>query len=1153
MRRIRRLIVLFALVVVAQPLVAANGADEPTAAAGSSDAGAAADLSQRSIRALRASADGSVFVSARKSTGVAGFVRVERNGDLLPASSDASRVKSDDFLARFGEVFGITDTSQLVLSSRFTDALGATHLNYEQVFQGVPVFGAVLRVHLDAENRLTAVNGVFIPDVALGTSPKLTAAEAGRLAIAEVAADPPVDESGEAASVSGGDLTADSITLMVYRTGLIRNVPGSNQLAYEVVVTNGSSVREFVYVQAHAGKILNRYSGVTDALHRVLYEASATTPPIWEEGQPFPGTLNQDQQNIVLGSGEAYHFFNNAFGRDSYDANGAEMRSVNNDPTINCPNANWNGATTNYCNGVTADDVVAHEWGHAYTQYTHNLIYQWQSGALNEAYSDIWGEMVDSLNGRGTDTPDATRGAGGCTSHTLTRLFVMINSPASIAGFCTAREALFGPQLATTGPITGDLVLVNDGVAPTSNGCEPFGGVAGKIALIDRGTCAFTVKVKNAQNADATGVLIADNVWGPPQDPLGGADATITIPSVRIPLGTGSLFKSTLATNTVNVTMRVGHSSPEDNMRWLEGEDATAFGTPGANAIRDMWNPRCVQDPGRVTDAEYWCATLDGGGVHTNSGVPNHGYTLLVDGGTYNGHTIGAIGLVKAAHLYFRAQLTYQTPTTGFPEHADALLAACNDLIGEPLNGLSTDPTPAPPSGEVITVGDCAQVSEVIAALELRTDPTTQCNFQPILQPGAPNACGFSTTSQEIYAEDFEDGLGGWTLTNEGVFSGWENLGPFDWTQDTTLPGGRTGAAAFAIDPADAGNCDLGAGDVSGVQRLESAPILIPEADSAVPRLTFDHYVATEAGWDGGNLKVSINGGPYVVPSDAAYTFNSYNVPNLNTPGPAPGQGNTNPLAGEDGWTGTDGGSLGGSWGESQLNLASVGVVPGDTIRLRFDFGIDGCTGIDGWYVDDVTVFLCITTPPTIEVAPGGNANSDTTGTMNLIIDDVESPEENLVLSGSSSNTGLVPNSGITFGGTGANRTVTITTNARVRGTSIVTVTVSDQEGGLASVDITVIAGGNGADTLMGTPGVDLLFGRNDGDTISALGGHDLASGGNGQDIIDAGPGDDGMWGRQGDDTLTGGDGADAFNGGGGVDTATDFDAGQGDTSTGIP
>ena len=82
------------------------------------------------------------------------------------------------------------------------------------------------------------------------------------------------------------------------------------------------------------------------------------------------------------------------------------MTTVNNDPRISCPNANWNGVTTNYCNGVTSDDVVSHEWGHAYTEYTSGLIYQWQSGALNESYSDIWGETIDLINGREDEGED---------------------------------------------------------------------------------------------------------------------------------------------------------------------------------------------------------------------------------------------------------------------------------------------------------------------------------------------------------------------------------------------------------------------------------------------------------------------------------------------------------------------------------------------------------------------------------------------------------------------------------------------------------------------------------------------------------------------------------------------------------------------------
>ena len=165
-------------------------------------------------------------------------------------------------------------------------------------------------------------------------------------------AEPPGHEDG-APPIAAAALRAASTRLLVYRTGLIRGVAGRDELAYQVEVTDGAGVREMVFVHANAGKVLNRYSLVHDALHRVLYEQS-TANKIWEEGDPFPGTLNLDQRNIVDYSGDSYRFFANTFGRDSYDGAGAQMRSVNNDPTIACPNANWNGATTNYCNGVTA-------------------------------------------------------------------------------------------------------------------------------------------------------------------------------------------------------------------------------------------------------------------------------------------------------------------------------------------------------------------------------------------------------------------------------------------------------------------------------------------------------------------------------------------------------------------------------------------------------------------------------------------------------------------------------------------------------------------------------------------------------------------------------------------------------------------------------
>jgi len=912
---------------------------------------------QSLVTKLKDNARGSVTVSVRAGTGAASFVKAGQNGDLMPADKAAPKGKALGFWKNYGAIMGVGDESTLTETSSTTDAYGATHITYQQYYKGVPVFGALLKAHIDKDGNLTGVNGVGVPNISLDTNARLSAADAARNAIAEVVADPPTDAStGRADKLTASELSTPTTTLYVYRMGLVRGDAGSNQLVYQVEVTNGSDVREFVFVHAQAGKIVNRYSAASEPmLHRVVYEkVFDAASKIWEEGDAFPGALNVDQQNIVNFSGQAYGFFFNTFGRDSYDGAGHTMSTVNNDPRINCPNANWNGITTNYCNGVTADDVVAHEWGHAYTEFTDGLIYQWQPGALNESYSDIWGETVDQLNGVQTDTPATTRTPKTCTTHTVPVPILIINAPTP--GTCAAGSAAFGPPLTLAGT-SGDLVYIGRGCDPAYQVGQPLdpylANPAGKVALIDRGSCTFTSKVKKAQDNGAIAVVAA-NLPGGGAFGLGGGDPTITIPSLGISNVNGNLLKGYITQGTTNVTLKLagGAATPEDSYKWLLSEDATAFNTgapPGGHAIRDMWDPTCLADPGKVTDAEYQCDVSDAGGVHTNSGVPNHGYALLADGGAYNGQTILGIGLTKAAHIYWRAQSVYQGPASGFDDHADALEASCQDLIGQPLNALSL--TSSGPSGQTITAGDCAQVTAMIAAVELRHDPTQQCGFKPLLDLNTPQLCpGAQKNPSQLYTEDFEGGLGGWTLSNQGKYTGWQGD---NWVANGSLPKGRSGTAAYAKDLD--GQCDQGAGDRSGVMMLTSPSIELPAAAIQSPRLTFMQYVATELNVDGGNLKMSVNGGPYTLVPGTAYTFNKY----TGTLALAPA--NTNPMQGQEAFSGTDGGQVFGTWGQSQIDLTKAGVKPGDTIQLRFDFGMDGCGAIDGWYIDDVKVSACNT------------------------------------------------------------------------------------------------------------------------------------------------------------------------------------------------
>jgi hypothetical protein len=107
--------------------------------------------------------------------------------------------------------------------------------------------------------------------------------------------------------------------------------------------------------------------------------------------------------------------------------------------------------------------------------------------------------------------------------------------------------------------VTGDVVLVDDGTGTVTDACEPIingGAVAGKIALIDRGSCSFVSKAQEAEAVGAIGVIIANNVAGATPITLGGSDPGIAIPVVSVTLDDGNAIKAQLGTG-VNATLQL--------------------------------------------------------------------------------------------------------------------------------------------------------------------------------------------------------------------------------------------------------------------------------------------------------------------------------------------------------------------------------------------------------------------------------------------------------------------------------------------------------------------------------------------------------------------------------------------------------------------
>ena len=761
------------------------------------------------IERLKNAAAGGAIISLDRASGTVSFLSLESGA--LPSNARAAASKpaaTMSFLDSHGSIFGFRNPAEeLELMREMTDNFGQSHVFYRQVYQGIPVFASDFRSHFDRAGKLSKISATTIPIRRLNPIPRLDSSQAADLAMTEVLHKLPQ-------RAPSANLQTETPELLVFRTGLLQGVSGRNHLAYRVEVINASrSIREFVFIDAHTGHVLDQITGIHQAIDRQIYNGGFDPGfLVWSEGDglPFNGPDRAGVNNLIDFAEDTYNLYMTISNGSYPSFNGADatMHSVLNDPVINCPNAVWNGVSTSFCNGVNGDDTVAHEWTHAYSEYTHDLIYQWQSGALNESYSDIFGEVVDMLNGAGTDTPISNR--------------------------------------------------TESGIA-----CSSFG--SGSPAL-------------------------------------------------------------------------------DDSYRWLSGEDNPAFG----GAIRDLWRPECYGDPGRVSSEIYWCSTADSGGVHINSGIPNHAYSLIVDGGSFNGQQITGLGMTRATHIYWRAMTVYQGPASNFSAHADALEASCSDLIGIDLPALSTDTSTPAASGIMITADDCSELSKAISAVELRTEPD-QCNFQTLLENNPPALCAGYGELQSIELTDWEAGMGSWTAGQHDIADP-DGFDTPDWTVVGDLPDDRPGSGAFV---ANLNIEDCETEDETGALTLDSPSILIPEG-TLVPRISIDHWIATEFGFDGGNLKISVNDGSFNLIPASAIEVSPYNDTLLS----AAGEGNTNPLASEDAFTGADEVIPFGSWGQSHINLLGIAAA-GDSVRLRFDFGIDICLGVEGWYVDEVEFYSC--------------------------------------------------------------------------------------------------------------------------------------------------------------------------------------------------
>jgi len=268
------------------------------------------------------------------------------------------------------------------------DPLGTAHVRLDQYVGGIPVSGGQAVVHVPPDGQPIRVTDGLVHQVDVDLGPGLTSDEA--VAIARAHADQPEAE-------------LDGAELVIVR------VDDEDHLAWHVALRNPARPSlPIALVDAHRGAVVEAYDNLQTARDRRTYDAKNTgdnpnnTPsmtPAREESDPAIGHPAVDAAHDYTGI--TWDYYQTFHGLDSYDDAGAPVLSVA-DWGPHEYNAYWNGSLLVYGDGgsgpsfAEAIDVVAHEFTHAVTTYSAGLVYNKESGGLNEATSDIMSAVVES-------------------------------------------------------------------------------------------------------------------------------------------------------------------------------------------------------------------------------------------------------------------------------------------------------------------------------------------------------------------------------------------------------------------------------------------------------------------------------------------------------------------------------------------------------------------------------------------------------------------------------------------------------------------------------------------------------------------------------------------------------------------------------------
>jgi Zn-dependent metalloprotease len=356
------------------------------------------------------------------------------------------------FLESSKHIYGLEDPrSELQLSSESLDRVGNRHLRFHQYYHDIPVLGGELVAHFTESSDLVTVNGHFEAGIELNPAPSITVEQAqvivrgdlsdgcGQVPILEqeLVVFPWLGENYLCHRLEYRSLSpicrwvyyVDGHTgNIVYKVNLIKSsseigagygVMGGRREHIDVWLNDG-----FYYMHDYSRQLNHNIHGHDGQMP----EGNAITTYI--AGPVLPGEVAVNDGNLWVENnlrpavdahvyaGLCYDWMLREFGRNSFDGMGGSMISSV-DHTITQYSAWWIGSQVVYMAGnpysrsyAACLDVVGHEWGHGVTEYTSDMVYRWETGALDEAFSDWFGTAFEWAHDT-LDPPDYYIGENG--------------------------------------------------------------------------------------------------------------------------------------------------------------------------------------------------------------------------------------------------------------------------------------------------------------------------------------------------------------------------------------------------------------------------------------------------------------------------------------------------------------------------------------------------------------------------------------------------------------------------------------------------------------------------------------------------------------------------------------------------------------------